>query len=68
MNVSSVRRLSTINTFSTLYITAWWMLKLGRDMKCSWCPTRVVVFRPDPPSGGSRAGKVAVGPYLDTLL
>ena len=26
-------------------------------MKCSWSLTSVVVFQPDPPRGGSRAGQ-----------
>ena len=26
-------------------------------MKCSWSLTSVVVFQPDPPRGGSRAGE-----------
>ena len=35
-------------------------------MKYSWSLTSVVVFRPDPPRGGSRAGqkKVTGGPLL----
>ena len=35
-------------------------------MKCSWSLTIVVVFRPDPSRGGSRAGQkyVTGGPFL----
>ena len=40
--------------------TTWWILmRLGRDqvLMPSWSLTSVVVFRPDPPRGGSRAGQ-----------
>ena len=56
----SVRRPSSVKlfTFSTSspepHDGFWWNLV---GMKYSWSLTSVVVFRPDPPRGGSRAGQ-----------
>ena len=52
---SCVRKLFTYSTSSPEPLDGfWWNLVC---MKCSWSPTSVVVFRPDPPRGGSRAGQ-----------
>ena len=60
---SSVRPPFTFSTSSPEPLDGfWWNLV---DMKYSWSLTSVVVFRPDPPRGGSRAGqKYVAGPVL----
>ena len=51
----SVRKLFTFSTSSPELLDGfWWNLVC---MKYSWSLTSVVVFRPDPPRGGSRAVK-----------
>ena len=50
----SVRKLSTFSTSSPEPLDGFWWNLVG--MKYSWSLTSVVVFRPDPPRGGSRAG------------
>ena len=51
---SSVRKLFTFSTSSPKPPDGFWWNLVG--MKYSWSLTSVVVFRPDPPRGGSRAG------------
>ena len=51
---SSVRKLFTFSTFFPEPLDVFWWNLVG--MKYSWSFTSVVVFRPDPPRGGSRAG------------
>ena len=51
---SSVRKLFTFSTSSPKPLDKFWWNLVG--MKYSWSLTSVVVFRPDPPRGGSRAG------------
>ena len=52
---SSVRRkIFTFPTSSPEPLDGFWWNLVG--MKYSWSLTSVVVFRPDPPRGGSRAG------------
>ena len=50
----SVRKLFTFSTSSPEPLDGFWWNLVG--MKYSWSLTSVVVFRPDPPRGGSRAG------------
>ena len=50
----SVRKLFTFSTSSPEPLDRFWWNLVG--MKYSWSLTSVVVFRPDPPRGGSRAG------------
>ena len=52
---SSVRKLFTFSTSSPKPLDGFWWNLVG--MKYSWSLTSVVVFRPDPPLGGSRAGQ-----------
>ena len=61
---SSVRKLFTFSTSSPEPLDGFWWNLVG--MKYSWSLTSVVVFRPDPPRGGSRAGPKLVtgGPLL----
>ena len=57
------RTLFTFSTSSPEPLHRFWWNLVG--MKYSWSLTRVVVFRPDPPRGGSRAGpKMSWGPLL----
>ena len=51
---SSVRKLFTFSTSSPKPLDGFWWNLVG--MKYSWFLTSVVVFRPDPPRGGSRVG------------
>ena len=51
---SSVRKLFTFSTSSPKPLDGFWWNLVG--MKYSWSLTSVVVFRPDPPRGGSRVG------------
>ena len=51
---TSVRKLFTFSTSSPEPLDGFWWNLVG--MKYSWSLTSVVVFRPDPPRGGSRAG------------
>ena len=51
---SSVRKLFTFSISSPKPLDGFWWNLVG--MKYSWSLTSVVVFRPDPPRGGSRAG------------
>ena len=51
---SSVRKLFTFSTSSLEPLDGFWWNLVG--MKYSWSLTSVVVFRPDPPRGGSRMG------------
>ena len=51
---SVVRKLFTFSTSSPEPLDGFWWNLVG--MKYSWSLTSVVVFRPDPPRGGSRAG------------
>ena len=44
-----------IAAFTTVLLDGWLRNLVG--MKCSWSLTSVVVFQPDPPRGGSRAGQ-----------
>ena len=48
------RKLFTFSTSSPEPLDRFWWNLVG--MKYSWSLTSVVVFRPDPPRGGSRAG------------
>ena len=50
-----VRKLLTFSTSSPKPLDGFWWNLVG--MKYSWFFTSVVVFRPDPPRGGSRAGQ-----------
>ena len=50
----SVRKLFTFSTSSPEPLDGFWWNLVG--MKYSWSLTSVVVFQPDPPRGGSRAG------------
>ena len=50
----SVRKLFTFSTSSPEPLDGLWWNLVG--MKYSWSLTSVVVFRPDPPRGGSMAG------------
>ena len=61
---SSVRKLFTFSTSSPKSLDGFWWNLVG--MKYSWSLTSVVVFRPDPPRGGSRVGQnwVTGGPLL----
>ena len=52
---SVVRKLFTFSTSSPERLDGFWWNLVG--MKYSWSLTSVVVFRPDPPRGGSRAGQ-----------
>ena len=49
-----VRKLFTFSTSSPKPLDGFWWNLVG--VKYSWSLTSVVVFRPDPPRGGSRAG------------
>ena len=44
-----------IAAFTTVPLNGCLRILVG--MKCSWSLTSVVVFQPDPPRGGSRAGQ-----------
>ena len=61
---SGVSKLFTFSTSSPELLDGFWWNSVG--LKYSWSLTSVVVFRPDPPRGGSRAGpkKVTGGPLL----
>ena len=52
---SVVRKLFTFSTSSPELLDGFWWNLVG--MKNSWSLTSVVVFPPDPPRGGSRAGQ-----------
>ena len=51
---SSFRKLFTLSTSSPEPLDGFWWNLVG--MKYSWSLTSIVVFQPDPPRGGSRAG------------
>ena len=51
---SSVRKLFTFSTSSPKPLDGFWWNLVG--MKYLWSLTSVVIFRPDPPRGRSRAG------------
>ena len=60
--------LHTISTSSPEPLNGFWWNLVG--MKYSWSPASVVVFRPEPPIGGSRAGhnRLRRGPSYEKLL